>query len=201
MEGLLPDGLDKALSGSRGVQVRHWFNPSKASLILMIHFGEGTEGWPRVVHGGILSSFVHNAMELAAPYCFRPPKSAHEYDEAGWLELHNSGYYHATQFEMSFERPVTSGDVYCIWICPAFVLGEDLFIEAAGQENSRLPKVEREDLHRSMIGSILQIDFFPYEPGQGRRFIRYANAVGTFSKVVVAKPKNPVQLTMDGKII
>ena len=195
-----PDGLDNCLRGSRGVSVKYYVNPSKASMIFMVHFGEGCEGWPGIVHGGCLSSFMHNAIECFASSCFPPPQDFDGTDES-YRQLRDEGYYQTTKFEMSFEKPVVSGDVYAIHVVPAYALHPSIMNDAR-LEAVHLPKIAPEDYQRSMIASLMQIEYFPWESQNGRQHVRYGTAVGTFGKVGDSPMLVPEQLQVkDARVV
>ena len=198
-----PDGLDLCLRGSRGVSARFYTNYKKAMMIVMIHFGVGVEGLPGMTHGGVLTSFVHNAMENFAYQCF-PPSSELIDPETGDLDIekmksyYHDGYWQPSDFEMSFEQPVPSGEVYAIIVAPATVFGPQIH-ERQGVAFAKIPK-DDEAFSKTIVASLMQIDYMPYEEGKGRRNIRYANAAGVCSKVQWRHLRKPFEFSPDGKL-
>lgn len=68
---------------------------------MIIYFGNGVEGWPDVVHGGIISTMLKDAMEKLASKVFPP----------GTGDLRS--------ITVQFKRKVIPGEVYCLIALPA----------------------------------------------------------------------------------
>lgn len=99
------------ISGSGGKQ-KIFFNRGAGILTTLIYFGDGVEGWPEVVHGGILSTLFKEAMERLASEVFPPGTSSEP-----------------SKMNISFQQKVQPGDLYQLSALPAgrFVLySEDM---------------------------------------------------------------------------
>lgn len=196
------DGLDRCLKGSRGVHMRHYCNPSKGNIMMvMIHFGEGCEGLPGIVHGGALTSFLHNSMEVFGQRFFPVPKDFDSNDDGAFRKLVDEGYWRTSDFEISFDRPVSSGDVYAIIVVPALLLGTQM-LEGLQTKLPHMPKVkfDKENFPKTVVASLMQVDHIPLNEPTSDRLIRYAIGVGVFGKVQLPPAVKPFELSMDGKI-
>ena len=80
---------------------RIFFHRNLGVLTIIIYFGNGVEGWPDVVHGGILSTMLKDAMEKLASKVFPP----------GTGDLNS--------ITVQFKKKVIPGEVYCLVAIPA----------------------------------------------------------------------------------
>lgn len=70
-------------------------------LTVIVYFGNGVEGWPDVVHGGILSTMLEEAMQKVASEVFP--------QDTGDL----------SKTIIQFKRKVVPGEVYTLYALPA----------------------------------------------------------------------------------
>ena len=68
---------------------------------MIVYFGNGVEGWPDVVHGGILSTILKEAMEKLAGEIFPP------------------GTGDLSRLSIQFKEKVIPGEVYTLYALPA----------------------------------------------------------------------------------
>jgi hypothetical protein len=68
---------------------------------MIVYFGNGVEGWPDVVHGGILSTMLEEAMHRVAFEVFPP------------------GTGNLSKMNLQFRRKVVPGEVYTLNALPA----------------------------------------------------------------------------------
>jgi hypothetical protein len=70
-------------------------------LATVIYFGNGVEGWPDVIHGGMLCTMLKEAIQKLATEIFPP----------GTGELN--------KLNIQFKRKVVPGEVYILYALPA----------------------------------------------------------------------------------
>jgi hypothetical protein len=70
-------------------------------LTIIVYFGNGIEGWPDVVHGGVLSTMLKEAMESVAS------------------EVFPSGTGDLSKMNIQFKAKVIPGEVYSLCAIPA----------------------------------------------------------------------------------
>jgi acyl-coenzyme A thioesterase PaaI-like protein len=70
-------------------------------LTMMVYFGNGVEGWPDVVHGGILCTMLEEAIQRVASEVFPP------------------GTGNLSKMNIQFKRKVVPGEVYTLVAHPA----------------------------------------------------------------------------------
>lgn len=80
---------------------RVFFHRSLGFLTMVIYFGNGVEGWPDVVHGGVLSTMFKEAMEKVASEVFPP------------------GTGDLSKMNIQFIQKVVPGEVYSLSAMPA----------------------------------------------------------------------------------
>lgn len=80
---------------------RTFFHRSLGLLATVVYFGNGVEGWPDVVHGGVLSTMLKEAMEKVA------------------AEVFPSGTGDLSKMSIQFKRKVVPGEVYTVYAIPA----------------------------------------------------------------------------------
>ncbi len=68
---------------------------------MIVYFGNGVEGWPDVVHGGVLSTMLKEAMEKVASEVFPP------------------GTGDLIKMKIQFKAKVIPGEVYTLCAMPA----------------------------------------------------------------------------------
>ena len=167
--------------------------------MVLVHFGSGVEGWPSIVHGGILTTIMKDAMELGASVAFpnhlRPPlPSSSEDDSEAESEAQRPD--NLKKIDIQFVKPVESGDVYSIFVLPATALGKDYISNMQKTSTVHVPRIESQDFQNTLIGIMEKMDVLPYKSPQPG--IRYATAMALFD--VPPPPPAPLQLTMDGKL-
>ncbi|ERF68211.1 hypothetical protein EPUS_05292 [Endocarpon pusillum Z07020] len=89
------------LTGSKGIIQRIFFHRNLGMLTMIVYFGNGIEGWPDVVHGGILSTMLKEAMQRVASEVF----------PLGTGDLH--------KLAIQFKKKVIPGEVYTLYALPA----------------------------------------------------------------------------------
>lgn len=89
------------LTGSKGIIQRIFFHRNLGMLTMIVYFGNGIEGWPDVVHGGILSTMLKEAMQRVASEVF----------PSGTGDMH--------KLAIQFKRKVIPGEVYTLYALPA----------------------------------------------------------------------------------
>jgi hypothetical protein len=80
---------------------RIFFHRTMGALTMIVYFGNGVEGWPDVVHGGILSTMLKDAMETVASEVFPP------------------GTGDLSKMTIQFKTKVIPGEVYTLCAMPA----------------------------------------------------------------------------------
>ena len=71
------------------------------ALTMIVYFGNGVEGWPDVVQGGVISTMLKEAMEKVASEVFPP------------------GTGDLSKMSIQFKMKVIPGDVYTLCAMPA----------------------------------------------------------------------------------
>lgn len=101
---------------------------------MIVYFGNGVEGWPDVVHGGILSTMLKEAMSKVA------------------AEVFPTGTGDLSKMTIQFKRKVIPGEVYSLHAIPAsrvVIEGgsvESLYkMQPAERRNAVIAYIERAD--------------------------------------------------------
>jgi acyl-coenzyme A thioesterase PaaI-like protein len=92
---------------------------------MIVYFGNGVEGWPDVVHGGILSTMLEEAMQRVASEVFPP------------------GTGNLNKLNIQFKRKVAPGEVYTLVAYPANNVG--LFQGESTESLFKMLPTERRD--------------------------------------------------------
>jgi hypothetical protein len=78
-----------------------FFRRNPGFLNIIIYLGNGIEGWPDVIHGGVLSTILKDAMERVAAEVFPP------------------GTGEVQRLNIQFRKKVMAGEVYSLCAVPA----------------------------------------------------------------------------------
>jgi hypothetical protein len=102
---------------------------------MVVYFGNGVEGWPDVVHGGILSTMLKDAMETVAFHVFPP------------------GTGDLSRMNIHFKRKVIPGEVYTLYAVPAArIVGPD------GESVESLYKMQATERRDAIVAYIEKAD-------------------------------------------
>lgn len=111
---------------------------------MIVYFGNGVEGWPDVVHGGVLSTMLKDAIDKVASDVFPP--------DTGEMD----------KMIIQFKTKIIPGEVYCLSAMPAnsvvFSDGESI------ESKFKMPPTERKD---AIIAYIERADAPANEPTFG----------------------------------
>ena len=92
------------LQGVQGITLRTFKHPTQEFTMLVAFLGFGVEGWPDVIHGGIITTLVQESLER---------------------QIHNFygkyGKQHAQAISIDFKKRMRPGEVYAIIVPPAEV--------------------------------------------------------------------------------
>lgn len=102
--------LLQTLSGTQGLTLRGFRKPENGYTILVFYTGSGLEGWPDVIHGGLITTLFNEAalLQISGP------------DFESWVAPH--------QVVVDFRESIRPGEIYSILIPPVSLLeavGED----------------------------------------------------------------------------
>lgn len=100
-----PQGMHlvaEKLQGTEGITMKTFKHPTQEFTMMVAFLGFGMEGWPDVIHGGIVTTLVQEGVER---------------------QIHNFyqkyGRQQAEAISIDFKRRVRPGDVYAIIVPPA----------------------------------------------------------------------------------
>ena len=110
-------------------------------LTMVVYFGNAVEGWPDIVHGGIVAAMLEEAMQRVASEFFPP------------------GTGNLSKMNIQFKRKVIPGEVYTLTAFPASsaVLSHGEPIESlykmlpTERRNSIVAYIERGDASRDQM--------------------------------------------------
>ena len=104
-----PGGLEtgmnlvrEKLTGTQGLMIRAFRHPTHNYTILVLFAGFGVEGWPDVIHGGIITTLLLEA-----------------------VNRHHKSYYSEfvdmdqASISVDFKRPMRPGEIYAVLVPPA----------------------------------------------------------------------------------
>lgn len=99
----------QALSGTQGMMLKGFTLPSAGYTILVFYTGSGLEGWPDIIHGGLITTL---------------------FDEAA--NLHVGGQYWKPPYQVvvDFKESIRPGEIYSILLPPS---GWEESIDQEGQ--------------------------------------------------------------------
>jgi hypothetical protein len=88
----------QVLSGTQGMILKGFTLPSAGYTILVFYTGNGLEGWPDIIHGGLITTL---------------------FDEAA--NLHNGGQYWSAPYQVviDFKESIRPGEIYSILVPPS----------------------------------------------------------------------------------
>lgn len=102
---------------------------------MVVYFGNGIEGWPDVVHGGILTTMLKEAIEKVSSQVFPPGTGA------------------LSKMSIQFKRKVIPGEVYTLYAAPASgVVGPN------GEPIESLYKMQPGERRDAVIAYIERVD-------------------------------------------
>lgn len=102
---------------------------------MFVYFGNGVEGWPDVVHGGILSTMLKEAMERVASEVFPP--------DTGQL----------SKMTIQFKKRVIPGEIYTVYAVPASNV-----VAPGGESVQSLYKMQPSERRDAIIAYIEQTE-------------------------------------------
>ena len=90
------------LQGTQGITMKTFKHPTKEFTMMVAFLGFGVEGWPDVVHGGVITTLVQEGIE----------RQVHNFYQ-------KYGKQHAQAISIDFKRRMRPGEVYAIVVPPA----------------------------------------------------------------------------------
>ncbi|KIX10225.1 uncharacterized protein Z518_01306 [Rhinocladiella mackenziei CBS 650.93] len=94
--------VSQKLAGTQGITMKTFKHPSQKCTMLVFFLGFGMEGWPDVIHGGIVATLVQEGVDQ---------------------HLHNfyqdHGNRRASITSIDFKKPMRPGDIYGVFVPPA----------------------------------------------------------------------------------
>ncbi len=133
---------------------RIFFHRTLGLLTMIVYFGNGIEGWPDVVHGGILSTMLKEAMEKVA------------------AEIFPTGTGDLSNISIQFKRKVIPGEVYTLSAMPA----SRVVISEGGSVESRY-KMQPGERRDAIIAYIERADTPDDEPAFAKRTLAFGYGV------------------------
>ncbi|KKY22593.1 putative thioesterase family protein [Phaeomoniella chlamydospora] len=119
------------LNGTRGIVWKMFWNEKLKSITIFVFFGNGSEGWPDVVHGGMLSTVLDEALGRVAANTF-PANMATN-----------------SRLDIAFVKPVRPGTIYQIRAHP-----DDLILDMKNGIAS-VPDTEERKREATILGVLL----------------------------------------------
>jgi len=92
------------LQGTQGITMRTFKHPTQEFTMMVAFLGFGVEGWPDVIHGGIITTLVQEGVD-------RQVRNFYE----------KYGKQHAQAISIDFKRRMRPGEVYAVIVPPAQV--------------------------------------------------------------------------------
>jgi hypothetical protein len=90
------------LQGIQGLSMKTFKHPTQHFTMMIAFLGFGLEGWPDVVHGGLITSLIQEGIERHIQNFYR-----------------KHGNQHAQAISIDFKRSMRPGDVYAVLVPPA----------------------------------------------------------------------------------
>ncbi|EXJ62938.1 hypothetical protein A1O7_03382 [Cladophialophora yegresii CBS 114405] len=92
------------LQGTQGITMRTFKHPTQEFTMMVAFLGFGVEGWPDVIHGGVITTLIQEGIDR---------------------QIHNFygkyGNQHAQAISVDFKRRMRPGEVYAVIVPPAQV--------------------------------------------------------------------------------
>lgn len=123
--------LPGPLNGTRGILWKMFWNEKLKSITVFVFFGNGSEGWPDIVHGGMLSTVLDEALGRVAANTF-PGSTAEN-----------------KKLDIAFVQPVRPGTIYQIRAHP-----DDLILDMKNGIAS-VPATPERKREATILGVIL----------------------------------------------
>ncbi|ETI23206.1 hypothetical protein G647_05003 [Cladophialophora carrionii CBS 160.54] len=92
------------LQGTQGITMRTFKHPTQEFTMMVAFLGFGVEGWPDVIHGGIITTLIQEGID----------RQIHNFYE-------KYGNQHAQAISVDFKRRMRPGEVYAVIVPPAQV--------------------------------------------------------------------------------
>jgi hypothetical protein len=94
--------VHEKLTGTQGLTIRAFRHPSHNYTILVLFAGFGVEGWPDVVHGGVITTLLLEAVNR---------HQKHYYSEFVDMDT--------PSISVDFKKPMRPGEIYAVLVPPA----------------------------------------------------------------------------------
>ncbi|KIV85132.1 hypothetical protein, variant [Exophiala sideris] len=91
--------VGEKLTGPRGITMKAFRHPSQPITMMVFFLGFGIEGWPDVIHGGVITTLLK--------------ESVYQHLENHHRDL---GTITAEVFDVTFKKPMRPGDIYSILV-------------------------------------------------------------------------------------
>ena len=144
--------ISGSLNGTRGIIWKMFWSEKMKAIHIYVFFGNGTEGWPDVVHGGMLTTILDEAMSRVAANTF-PEKAAE-----------------TSRLDVAFVKPVRPGTIYQIRAHP-----DDLIVDLK-KGFATVPDTEERKRSATILGAILD----ETAEGQNTRANTFVEAKGNY---------------------
>ncbi|KAJ9612061.1 hypothetical protein H2200_003656 [Cladophialophora chaetospira] len=92
------------LSGTQGITMKTFRHPTQEFTIMVAFLGFGIEGWPDVIHGGIITTLIQEGIDRQLLNFYQ-----------------KYGNQHAQAISVDFKRRMRPGEVYAVVVPPAQV--------------------------------------------------------------------------------
>ena len=155
------------LNGSRGVIWKMFWNEKLKTITVFVFFGNGVEGWPDVVHGGMLTSVLDEALGRVAANTF-----------PGHAAVNGS-------LQINYLKPVRPGSIYAIRAQP-----DDLILDMK-HGVATVPDTEERKQRATVLGLLVREG--GSNMGSGSQDLIFAEAIGTY----VAPEQSPTEGRQD----
>ncbi|EXJ79814.1 hypothetical protein A1O3_08099 [Capronia epimyces CBS 606.96] len=92
----------ETLTGTRGIMMKTFKHPTLDFTMMVFFLGFGIEGWPDVIHGGIITTLLQEGINHQVRNLYK-----------------HYGKQHSQFIAVDFKRPMRPGDIYAVLIPPA----------------------------------------------------------------------------------
>ena len=154
-----------AMGGPKGFQSKCYYNNTKAMMVFMVYFGEGVEGEPYFVHEGAVASFLEDSFDWMSGFLPKGQRSNFYTHTAklttrtapGSTSDQSSAVTCNKTLQVDYIRHLRSGQVYCFWMIPAFVLAKELPVaDIMHEPEFGVRKMTEDEVERTLVGMIEQ---------------------------------------------
>ncbi|EXJ80568.1 hypothetical protein A1O1_08714 [Capronia coronata CBS 617.96] len=90
------------LTGTRGVTMKLFKHPTLDFSMMVFFLGFGIEGWPDVIHGGVITTLLQEGINHQVESLYK-----------------HYGSQHSQFISVDFKRPMRPGDIYAVLVPPA----------------------------------------------------------------------------------